>query len=41
MTLWYNYEVKHIFGAKYGYQGIYNPRPWVELNPDIVKNIHT
>jgi len=37
--LWNSYHVRTIFGVKYGYFGFYG-RPFVELNPSIVKDIH-
>ena len=43
MQLWYRYGVKRIIGFKYGYEGLvpdYN-HPYVELNPQVVENIHT
>lgn len=33
MCLWYNYGARNIFGAKYGYKGIYNPDSWLKLDP--------
>ncbi len=41
-TLWYFYGVDNIFGIRYGYQGLnpaYKLSP-IELNPDVVDNIH-
>jgi 6-phosphofructokinase 1 len=42
MSLWYNYEVKHIYGIKWGYKGIYTDvkNNWIELTPGIVSGIH-
>ncbi|CAD8152339.1 unnamed protein product [Paramecium octaurelia] len=39
MCLFYNYKVQNIFGAKNGYNGIYN-NDWIKLDPKIVKTIH-
>ena len=42
MTLHYGYGVANIYGFKYGYAGL-NPEygyPVVELNPDVVRDIH-
>ena len=42
-TLWHIYGVDNIFGIQYGYQGLipsYRLTP-VELNPDVVDNIHS
>ncbi len=41
MSLWYNYGVRTIYGIKWGYGGIYNEKSWLELNPEVVKSIHT
>ncbi len=38
-TLWWNYDVKDIFGAKFGYGGIYK-YPLIKLDHDFVKFIH-
>jgi 6-phosphofructokinase 1 len=42
MTLHYNYEVKDIFGIKWGYKGFYTDikNSWIKLTPELVKNIH-
>lgn len=40
MTLHYNYEVKEIFGIKWGYKGFYTEDAWIPLTTDLVKNIH-
>ena len=42
MCLHYNYEVKDIFGIKWGYKGFYTEvdKNWIKLTTDIVKNIH-
>ena len=42
MTLHYNYEVKEIFGIKWGYKGFYTDikNNWIKLTPELVKNIH-
>lgn len=42
MTLHYNYEVKDIFGIKWGYKGFYTDiqNNWIKLTPELVKNIH-
>lgn len=42
MTLHYNYEVKEIYGIKWGYKGFYTDveNNWVRLTPGLVKNIH-
>lgn len=39
MCLYYNYKVKEIYGAKYGYSGVYS-NEWVQLLPQLVKTIH-
>eukprot|EP00163_Fabomonas_tropica_P006314 TRINITY_DN1589_c0_g1_i1.p1 TRINITY_DN1589_c0_g1~~TRINITY_DN1589_c0_g1_i1.p1 ORF type:complete len:420 (+),score=77.80 TRINITY_DN1589_c0_g1_i1:742-2001(+) len=41
LTLYHNYGVRSIYGVRYGYQGIYNSDryPWLELNPDVVRDI--
>jgi 6-phosphofructokinase 1 len=35
MSLWYNYEVRHIYGIKWGYKGFYTDteHSWVSLSP--------
>lgn len=43
MELHYRYNVKNILGIQYGFEGFipkYN-HPYIELNPDVVSNIHT
>jgi 6-phosphofructokinase 1 len=42
MTLHFSYEVKEIYGIKWGYKGIYTDidKNWIKLTPDVVKNIH-
>lgn len=42
MALHYNYEVKEIYGVKWGYKGFYTDvdKNWIRLKPDLVKNIH-
>ena len=42
MSLWNDYNVKKIYGIKWGYRGFYEefPKNWIELNPKIVENIH-
>ena len=39
MSLWYNYEVKEIFGIKWGYKGFYD-ETWQKLTPSDVSEIH-
>lgn len=38
MSLWYNYEVKNIYGIKWGFKGFYTDtdKNWVKLKPDDV-----
>lgn len=38
-SLFNNYNVKVIYGIKYGYRGFYS-HEWMELNPSIVEAIH-
>lgn len=38
-SLYNNYNVKEIYGVKYGYRGFYS-HEWIELNPSIVETIH-
>ena len=35
MSLWFNYEVKSIYGIKWGYKGFYTDieKNWIELTP--------
>ena len=42
MSLWNDYNVKKIYGIKWGYRGFYEefPKNWIELNPKVVENIH-
>lgn len=40
MSLWYNYGVRTVYGIKWGYYGFYNEDCWMELTPDVVKEIH-
>lgn len=42
MCLHYNYEVKEVYGIKWGYKGFYTDveQNWIPLTPDVVKNIH-
>jgi len=42
MTLYYNYEVKEIYGVKWGYKGFYTDvdKNWIKLTPSVVKYIH-
>ena len=42
MCLYYNYEVKDIYGIKWGFKGIYTDveQNWIKLNPKRVKYIH-
>ncbi|CAE7656161.1 PFK5, partial [Symbiodinium pilosum] len=39
-TLW-AYGVRRIYGIKGGYKGILEPDKWLNLNPEVVKDIHT
>ena len=39
MTLTYNYGCEEIYGAKFGYKGIYDDE-WVRLIADQIKSIH-
>jgi 6-phosphofructokinase 1 len=43
MTLYYRYGVENIIGIKYGFQGLIHKyaHHFLELTPDIVKDIHT
>jgi 6-phosphofructokinase 1 len=41
MSLWFNYGVRNIHGIQWGYGGIYDESAWMELNPSVVKDIHT
>lgn len=42
MTLYYNYQVKDIYGIKYGYQGIYTDmdKSYIKLSTSDVSDIH-
>ena len=42
MSLYYNYEVKEIYGIKWGYKGFYSDtdRSWIRLMPRDVSDIH-
>lgn len=40
MTLYFNYEVKEIFGIMNGYKGFYDEKKWIPLDPKTVKGIH-
>lgn len=42
MSLHYSYEVKEIYGVKWGYKGLYTDvaRDWIKLTPKNVKYIH-
>jgi 6-phosphofructokinase 1 len=42
MSLWYNYEVKEIYGIKWGYKGFYTDvdTNWLKLKPKDVSDIH-
>ncbi|CDW89434.1 6-phosphofructokinase 3-like [Stylonychia lemnae] len=42
MSLYFNYEAHEIYGIQWGYKGFYtNPdKSWIELTPQVVKNIH-
>ena len=40
MSSWYNYGVRKIFGIKWGFEGILKPENWIELTPEIVRDIH-
>ena len=41
MSLWYNYGCRDIWGAKYGYRGLFeDPEYWIELKPSVVTDIH-
>jgi 6-phosphofructokinase 1 len=42
MCLWYNYEVKDIYGIKWGYKGFYTDveENWLKLTPRHVSDIH-
>ena len=42
MSLWFNYEVKDIYGIKWGYKGFYTDtdKNWLKLKPEHVSDIH-
>jgi len=41
LQLWYRYGVRHLFGVRYGYQGLDAEQPSIEgLRPEDVGNIH-
>lgn len=42
MTLYYSYEVKEIYGIKWGFKGIYTEpeKNWIKLTPASVGRIH-
>lgn len=42
MSLWYNYEVRTIYGIKWGYKGFYTDvdENWIKLRPKDVASIH-
>ena len=42
MSLWFNYEVKEIYGIKWGYKGFYTDveQNWVKLGPEHVSDVH-
>ncbi|NIM91301.1 MAG: ATP-dependent 6-phosphofructokinase [Candidatus Aminicenantes bacterium] len=42
MALFYHYGVKNVYGFRYGYEGLSHKysHPPLELNPDVVDNIH-
>ncbi len=41
-SLWFDYDVREIYGIKWGYRGFYEdfPKHWMELNPDNVLGIN-
>lgn len=41
MCLKYNYRVDEIYGVKWGYNGFSEPKEWLKLETNIVKDIHT
>lgn len=41
MCLRYNYKVDEIYGVKWGYNGFSNPKDWILLTSNMVKDIHT
>jgi 6-phosphofructokinase 1 len=40
MSAWYNYGVRKIFGIKWGYEGAVSVENWIELTPNLVRDIH-
>lgn len=42
LSLFYHYEVKTVFGFRYGFEGLTyrHGHPAIDLNPDTVRNIH-
>ncbi|MBW2732906.1 MAG: ATP-dependent 6-phosphofructokinase [Deltaproteobacteria bacterium] len=42
LTLWHHYDVRRIFGFRYGYRGLapFTPDPPLELKPEHVAHIH-
>lgn len=42
MTLYYSYEVREVYGIKWGYKGIYTDidKNWIKLTPQSVSRIH-
>ncbi len=42
MTLHFSYEVREIYGIKWGYKGIYTDvdKNWIKLTPEKVSRIH-
>ncbi len=42
MTLWHRYDVQRILGIQYGFAGFIpgNNYPYIELNPEVVSQIH-
>lgn len=40
MALYYSYKVNIVYGVKWGYEGFLKEENWLELKPEIVKDIH-
>lgn len=42
MSLWFNYEVRDIYGIQWGYKGFYTEQEtnWRKLTPSVVSGIH-
>lgn len=42
MSLWFNYEVRQIYGIKWGFKGFYTnvQENWIKLRPHMVSDIH-